>query len=142
MDTTGQAEQQPLWHDDINDATRTCIAVLGGPKKVGAMLWPEMTIEAAAQRLNRSLDDDRREVLHIHQYLLIWREARKQGCLAGVAYVNSECDCAPPIPTDPEDERDRIQRLFVESVQAQQKLVERMEQLAERARGPAVRRAV
>jgi hypothetical protein len=138
----GQGDQQPLWHDDIQDATRTCIAVLGGPKRVGAMLWPETTADQAAQRLNRSLDDDRREVLHIHQYLLIWREARKQGCLAGVAYVNSECDCAPPIPTDPEDERDRVQRLFVESVKQQQALIERMEQLAERAKPSVVRRAV
>lgn len=105
------------------------------------MLWPEMGIEAAAQRLNNSLNDDRREVLHVHQYLLIWREARAVGCLAGVAHVNHECNCAPPNPIEPEDEMAQLQRNYIESVRMQQKIADRLERINDRSPNSHIRRA-
>ncbi len=55
--------QPMLWHEDIYEALGTDIQALGGRKKVGTLLWPEMTPQAAGDKLSRALNTEHAEKL-------------------------------------------------------------------------------
>lgn len=44
-------EQEKLFYDDIYDAIRSAVHHLKGAKHVGHMLWPEMSVDKAGERL-------------------------------------------------------------------------------------------
>jgi len=121
-----------LAHDTPDDATAECIAAVGGIKAAALLLRPELEIEQGARWLRDCLNPRKRDKLDVRQYLVLWRSARERGCLAGVAYVNDYCDCAPPIPISPEDEEAELQREFIRAEEGMRALVDRMEQIAKR----------
>lgn len=48
--------QMSLMHESLNDALRETVQAIGGTKKVGCMLWPEMTADhAIAAHLMRTM---------------------------------------------------------------------------------------
>lgn len=123
------AEQFPLFHEDLMEALRTCVQALGGPKKVGALLRPELPADQAGRWLADCLNPDRRDQLHPNQFLLVLREARKVGCHAAMNYLAQECGYADPQPIEPDDERAALQREFVQHSKALQALASRIERL-------------
>lgn len=123
-------EQEQLWHDTLEEAIRAAISALGGPKKVGPMLWPELSVEDARNRLNNCLNDSRREFLKGNQIQLISREARKVGCHTIAAFQNRDAGYADPVPVEPEDEKAKLQREFVQAVRHLKGVEQRLEKLA------------
>lgn len=130
MDECGQGSL--LAHDTPDDATAECIAAVGGIKAAALLLRPELEMEQGARWLRDCLNPRKRDKLDVRQYLVLWRAARERGCLAGVAYVNDCCGCAPPIPISPDDEEAELQRSFIRAQEDMQALVERMETLSKR----------
>lgn len=120
--------------DDARTATQQMIVALGGPKKAGPLLWPSMTIDDAADKLNRCLNPRKRDAMKIEEWLLLCREARQAGCLIGVAFVNDYCDCAAPVPITPEDVEDELRREFIHASDRMESIVKRMETLEKRRR--------
>lgn len=118
--------------EDEKTAIQQCIVAVGGPKHAAALLWPAMTLDEATAKLRRCLNPQKRDVLHVPEWMLLAREARRRGCLIGVAYVNDFCECAPPVPVTPEDVEDELRRAYVESVKTQEALVKRLEALDRR----------
>ena len=104
--------QDALFHECINDAIGSVIAGLGGFKKVGPMLRPEVSIETAANWLRDCLNHDRRERLHPEQLLLIARECRRIGNHAIALYLARDCGYSDPLPVEPEDEKASLMREF------------------------------
>lgn len=123
-------QQESLFHEDIYDALRTCVQALGGAKRVGSLLWPELPADKAGNRLNDALNTARREVLNPEQVILIMAEARKIDCHAAIHYIAQTCDYREPEPIQPRDEMAELQRQFVQAQKQMGQMLKRMEHLS------------
>ena len=121
--------QPSLFVESIYQALTDIIRVLGGAKKVGVLLRPELASDNAARWLNDCLNDSRREKLDIEQMLLLLREGRKVGCHIAIEYICQTAGYTTPKPSEPKDEMAELQRQFVESVRAQSAIATRIERL-------------
>lgn len=72
------------------EALRAAVQHLGGTKKVGAMLWPDKTIDAAGRQLLDCLNPARSEKLDIGQVMFILARGKEAGYHAAFAWVASE----------------------------------------------------
>ena len=104
------ADQQPLFSEDIYSALRVCVAALGGNKKVGSELFPEKTIEKAAEYLSSCLSAERKEKLDLDQFMWILRKARAVNCHAAMYFICDDGNYERPKPVEPEEELADLQR--------------------------------
>lgn len=121
-------DQSRLFHESIYDALGTLVAALGGPKKVGPMLWPEKTLDAAAQLVRDCLNSARKERFDPEQTLLLLKKGREIGCHDAVNFICGEAGYANPAPIEPEDEYARLQREYINAVNLLAKLTPRIEE--------------
>lgn len=131
-----QVQQTFEFIESINDALGAAVRALGGPKKVGPMLKPEKTVHDASGWVTDCLNPDREAFFHPEHVQFLLREAGKVGFHGSMDFVCGDGGYAKPVPINPEDEKDRIQREFIESVKQQTRNIERMERLS-RATIPA-----
>jgi hypothetical protein len=124
--------QPSLFHEDVWQALTDCVRALGGAKKVGHKLRPELSPEKAGRWLLDCLNPAEREKLCIEQLLLILAEARDAGCHAGMTFIARQCGYAEPQPVEPEDERDSLMRDFIAASKEQAARQSRLEALIER----------
>lgn len=91
--------------DDIYDATRRLVRVLGGSKSVGIDLRPEWAGEPrkAGDWLDACLNPDRAEKLSIEQWFWLWREGKRKGIHVCMQEVTEACEYSMPSPVEPED---------------------------------------
>jgi len=122
-------KQDALFYESLNDALKAIVQSLKGAKAVGVKLWPEKTPDAAARTLNDCLNESRQEKLSPEQVLWLLAEGRKIGCHAGMNYLAREAGYSDPQPVEPEDERARLQREFIEAQKSMSRLAERMERM-------------
>lgn len=108
-------DQQSLWHDTPESALQDVVIALGGFKKIGYELWPGKGPAEASRYLHRILDPTRPEKASLGELLLILKWGREAGVHTGMAYFAQESGYKAE-PLEPEDERARLQREFVESV--------------------------
>lgn len=113
--------------ESFNQALIECVKVVGGSKVAGHKLWPEKTVDAAQRHLLACLNDDKPERLTPDHLLMLLRMARQKGCMVGIDYMLKQLSCAPAQPIEPRDEMAELQRAFIESVNLQAKLAERIE---------------
>jgi len=106
---------QALWHEDILDALKADIAALGGPKEVGALLWPEKSVAAARGLLLDCVNPDRSQRLTPDQVSFLIREARNVGSFCTIAYICQSANLTIPTPIEPDDERARLQKEFIKA---------------------------
>ena len=121
--------QESLWHDTIEEALRAVVVMLGGPKRVAGQLWPSKSITEGARFLNHCLDPERPEKLSLDELQWLLREGRLAGVHTAMSFLASAAGYNEPQPKNPETERDKLQREFIASVQAQQRLLKQMEAL-------------
>ena len=72
------------------EALRAAVQHLGGAKKVGPMLWPDKTIDAAGRQLLDGLNPGRPEKLDISQVMFILSRAKEAGYHAAFAWLANE----------------------------------------------------
>jgi hypothetical protein len=104
------------FHESINDALQAAVIALGGYKKVGPTLRPELPIDQAAGWLRDCLNPSRREKLSPEQVLLILRAARAAGYHAAMNFVAFDTGYRAA-PVDPKDQANQLQERFIEAVQ-------------------------
>lgn len=121
--------QLPLMCEDIFEALRVDVMALGGAKKVGCLLWPELSADKAGEALNNCLNRTRREKLDIEQVMLIARNAKEVGSYAAMTFMAQGCGFTVPEPVHPEDEKAKLQRAFIESVELQRRILAQMERV-------------
>lgn len=110
--------QAPLFFDDINDALRHVVSVLGGPKKVGPMLrGEEVPLEAAARWVSDCLNPDRPAQFHPHQVLVLLRAAREIGDHTTMRWLAGECGY-DATPVTKAEEVDRVTAAVEQSAKA------------------------
>lgn len=116
-------EQEPLWHDRLEDAIGALVNACGGPKRVGKFLWGEsITADDARRRIRHNLDPDRRERFSNDELLLLLQLGRESNCHLLADFINRRAGYAPPKPVDPEDEVNRLKREFVETMKRAERL--------------------
>lgn len=117
--------QQRLIFEDLNDALREVVQVLGGAKAVGPMLWPEKSVEAAHQLLLACLNAERKERLNPDQVLLLLRKGRDADCHAAMTYVAQECGYEVQ-PVEPADQQAQLVREFITAAERLSKIQEQI----------------
>jgi hypothetical protein len=127
--------QLELMHESFNDALVATVMALGGYKKVGPVMRPELPVEQAANWLRDCLNPSRREKLNPEQTLLVMKFGRQAGVHAAAAFAMRECGYSDPDPVEPEDEMALLQRAWLEGRKRDEQLVARMERVAETLAG-------
>lgn len=124
-----EMQQNKLFHEDIYEAMKTDVQASGGAKKVGCALFPEKAADKAGELLNNCLNADRPEKLSVEQIILLKKIAKQHGSFATVFFECDEIGLSHPTPIEPEDEKARLQREFIASVQMLEKIRGRMQAL-------------
>jgi len=115
-----------LFCEDINEALREVVGALGGAKKVGALMWPEKTVEQAQALLLACLNTERKEHLTPEQTMFLLRRAREANCHVAMRFLCAQAGYADPVPVEPEDERAKLQREFIAATQVIRHLGEKL----------------
>lgn len=122
-------DQTALFYESFNDALDACVKACGGAKVVACKIWPDKTPEAAHRLLLACLNEGRDEKLGPDQVLFILKIARDRGFHSGMNFITRDAGYSDADPIEPEDERARLQREFIEAQRSMQKLAERMERV-------------
>jgi hypothetical protein len=121
--------QETLFHESIYDAMRAIVERAGGAKAVGVKLRPSKTADEAGRWVLDCLNPSRAERFAPEDSLHLLRIGREIGYHGAMAYIAQEagyrCD-----PIEPQDEQAQLQRDFIESVKASQKIASRLERLS------------
>lgn len=120
------ANQLPLIVEDLPTAIRAVIQSLGGSKRAGSLLRPELPADDAGRWLRDCLDADRREKLSLEQFLLLLVEGRRVGCHVAMGFLCEQAGYAPPQPVEPAGEAAELQRQFIAAVADLKRLEIRM----------------
>lgn len=114
--------------ESINDALQAAITALGGYKKVGPTLRPELPIDQAAGWLRDCLNPARREKLAPEQVVLILRLARAAGYHATMNFIAFDTGYKAA-PVDPESLEGELQERFIAAVGVLDSIKSQMERL-------------
>jgi hypothetical protein len=114
--------------ESVNDAMQAAVTALGGYKKVGPILRPELPIDQAAGWLRDCLNPGRREKLAPEQVMLILRKARDAGYHAAMAFVAFDTGYKAT-PVDPENQIEQLQERFCDSVQTLSQMAVKLERM-------------
>ncbi len=76
--------------DSPEDALKAIIQQLGGIKKVGPLLFPDKSVDAAARYLLDCVNHDRQEKLALTQIMMLLRLAHEAGYHAAYAWLSGE----------------------------------------------------
>ena len=120
-------DQEPLFYESLSDALSSVVKACGGAKVMGAKLWPEKSVQAAHSQLLDCLNDARPAKLSPEQVMFLMREGRKINCHAAMNYLAREAGYQDPKPADPEDEKTKLQREYIDATRVMQSIAVRME---------------
>ena len=121
--------QSPLFFESPHEALAHVVSVLGGAKKVGAMMRAtDLSVDAAARWVLDCLNPDRPAQFHPSQVIFLLRAARVAGDHAAMQWWASECGYRAEA-VEPEDEAAELKRKFIESAATMAKLAARIETL-------------
>lgn len=117
---------------DWNEALDGVVHALGGFKKVGVLLRPELSEKpiAAAQWLRDCLNQDKPERLNPDQVFMLLRCARAADYHAAKHWMDAELGYEQGRPLKPEDEAATLQQRAVDLVREMRTITERLERLA------------
>lgn len=119
----------PALYEDELDALRETVRALGGPKKVGPLLWPDKKVETASRSLSDALNPNRDERLTPSQVLMIMRLGRQAGCHGLAEYFMAEAGYARPVPVAPETEAALLATQLDAALDRAERLALRLESL-------------
>lgn len=114
--------------ESINDALQAAVTALGGYKKVGPALRPELPIDQAAGWLRDCLNPARREKLAPEQVMLILRKAREAGYHAAMHFVAFDTGYKAT-PVDPKTQQSELQERFIAAVEHLQGIQAQMQRV-------------
>jgi hypothetical protein len=122
-----EKQQIPLFVEDYNEAIRATVQALGGFKRIGADLKPDIAADAAGRWLADCCNPDKREKLAPSELAFIRKRARAEGVHILAAFEMREAGYAEPQPIEPEDERAALMREFVQASKGFTALIARMD---------------
>jgi len=124
--------QPPLFVESVYDALRAIVAQLGGPKTVGARLWPAKSVDDARRQLLDALNPDRHEKLDPEQVVLLFRLAREADFHVAKHWLDSETGYLPSTPADPTEEQARLVAVIEQAGQTMQRALTTLDKLRDK----------
>ncbi len=117
---------------DWNDALDAVVHALGGYKKVGVLLRPELGSKpsSASQWLRDCLNQDRAERMNPDQVFMLLRLARAADYHAAKHWLDSELGYEQGRPLKPEDEAASLTHRLTDLVRESRTIADRLEKLA------------
>jgi hypothetical protein len=122
--------QDALFHESVYDALRAIVERAGGAKAVGARLRPLKAPDEAGRWVLDCLNPSRAERFDPEDMIQMLRIGREVSYHGAKHWIDGETGYAPSMPVEPLDERDALQREYIESVKAAQRIAARLERLA------------
>lgn len=123
------SDQIPLFVEDYYEAIRATVQSLGGFKRVGADMKPDLAVDAAGRWLADCCNAEKREKLSPTELSYIRRVARQAGVHVLAAFEMRDAGYADPVPVEPEDERAALQRDFIQHTKAMEAMLKRLHSL-------------
>lgn len=111
------SDQLPLIVEDYLDAIRATVQALGGAKRIGSDMKPDLSVEAAGRWLSDCCNPDRRERLSPSELAYIRKRARVAGVHILATFEMRDAGYADPTPVEPEDQRAALQRAFIQQTE-------------------------
>lgn len=96
------------FYDGPEEAIKAAVQHLGGPKVVGALLWPDKSPDSARTRLLDCLNTGRAERLDMTEAMFILRKAKEKGFHTAFAWLAGEVGYEAPRPLTSDAEVDRL----------------------------------
>ena len=96
------------FYDGPEDALKAAVQHPGGPKVVGALLWPDKSPDSARTRLLDCLNTSRAERLDMTEAMFILRKAKEKGFHTAFAWLAGEVGYEAPRPLTSDAEVDRL----------------------------------
>jgi len=121
-------QQEVLFHERIEDAI-AAVADTIGRKRVACELWPDKSERDALNLFDACVNPERREKLAPSQVVFVAKLGRARGLHAIVQYLARELCYADPVPIEPEDEKAKLQREYIEAARHISRMAERIEHL-------------
>jgi hypothetical protein len=112
--------------NSINSMLIECVKASGGSKVVGSLLWPEKSVSDAQKLLLACLNEDRPEKLSPDQAFFIEKLARDAGCHIAIEYRCKAHSYSIPQPIEPEDEKAKLMRDFIQAQKAMSQLADKL----------------
>lgn len=78
------------FYEGPEDALRAAVQALGGAKKVGALLWPDKSVDNASRQLLDCINPSRAEKLELSQIMRIFSLAKESGCHGPFSWLAGE----------------------------------------------------
>lgn len=128
------ASQPPLFVESIYDALRAIVQHLGGPKVIGAALWPAKSVDDARKQLLDCLNDTRNDKLDPEQVVLLFRLAREAGFDVAKHWFDVETGYQLSLPADPLDEQSRQIAIIESAGQQLQRALNTLDKIRERSK--------
>lgn len=116
-----------LFVESIEEAIAEVARVCGGRKAFAVAMWPSLPVREAHNRFDACLNPERREKFDLSDLLYIAKRGREAGCHSLMLFLARETGYTDPLPVEPEDERARLQREFIQAQKAMTQLAARME---------------
>lgn len=114
--------------ETLNDALQAAVKALGGYKKVGEMLRPELLADQSGNWLRDCLNTSKRDKLGPEQALLILRKAREAGYHAAMDFVAFDTGYKA-VPVDPVTQEAELQERFIAAVEHLQGIQSQMQRV-------------
>jgi hypothetical protein len=102
--------------ESVNDALTSAVSMLGGYKKVGPALRPELPVEQASNWLRDCLNTSKREKLSLEQFLMVLRMAREAGYHSAMDFVAFDTGYKA-VPVSRDTQEAELQSRFIDAVE-------------------------
>ncbi|GAB2620090.1 hypothetical protein [Novilysobacter erysipheiresistens] len=107
-------------YETPEEVLQACVDRLGGNKRVGVMLWPELEEkpDVAARKLSDHLNENHAAKFSLSQAQFILRRARDVGFHEGHNEWNRQCGYSPSRPLNDADEITELQQRAMAAAEA------------------------
>lgn len=126
------SDQPPLFVESVYDALRAIVNHIGGPKTVGAVLWPAKSVDDGRKLLLDCLNPDRNEKLDPDQVVMLLRLAREAGFHVAKHWLDAETGYLPSTPADPQEEQARLVSVIESAGVTMQRALETLDKMRDR----------
>lgn len=117
-------------YEDETDALRELVRELGGTKMVGVLLRPDLAADRAGNWLKDCLNPERAERLQPSQLFHLLKLGHDRGIHGPCEFILGNVGYGIT-PIEPQDEVAALQRAYIESVQVQRRIADRLERLVQ-----------
>jgi hypothetical protein len=108
------SDQSRLFITDIYDALGDLVRAVGGPKEVGAALYPKKSPDDAAGYVKDCLNRARRETFDAEEIMWLLRRGRELGCHEPIRWMCANAGYTAPEPLEQETELARLLREYID----------------------------